>query len=237
MTLLLERRARVLLALGNRSDLAAITNPPIPSRLDQWLADSYTEVGMGYSFSEAELSITGQVVQGQDSYAFPDDARAILSNMFYRLDGTPVQPQVKDIQTIRQFQQNKQGPPSILGYFALQVFMRPTPDQTYNTVIDYWQKPQINNVLGDLGLTELNVPDDWLEIIDYGAMMRGHAELQEPEKAANLQQILYGTIDPNTHKTVGGMMAAKMTRRQAHAPVMDYGMRPSQAKRSYTVGK
>lgn len=234
MSTIADRRARVLLALGNRTDLSAITAPSVPSRLDQWISDSYTEIGMGYNFSEAELTFNGQVVQSQDSLAYPDDARAILSIMFYRQsDGTPVQPQVKDIQTIRQYSSTTKGPPSQLAYFALKVFMRPVPDQTYNYTLDFWQKPQIDNQAGDLGATELLVPDDWLEIIDYGAMMRGHAELQEPEKAQNLQNLLYGVLDPISGKTVGGLMAARMTRRQAQAPVMDYGIGPKQAQRGY----
>jgi len=223
----------VLLELGNRADLSTIVGG-LPSRIDRWLSDSYTEIGMGYDFAELELTIDGQVVQGQDSLAYPADARAVQSLNFYRLDGsaTSVQPFFKNIQYIRQFNPVNQGPPSNLAYFALTVIMRPVPDQTYNYTLDYWQKPQISNVAGDLGATVINVPDDWLEIVDYGAMMRGHAELQEAEKAQVLQNLLYGITLP-TGKAVPGLIAARMTRKQAQSPSMDYGIQPSQAKLSY----
>lgn len=244
--ILANRRAQVLTALGNRADLSVIQAGPIPSRIDNWLRNSYLEIGACFDFAEAEISATGQIIQGTDDpqVAFPNDARAIKSLVFYRLDGTVCAPEWKDITTIRMYNNQAQGPPSIMCVFGQGVIVRPKPDNTYNWVMDYWQAPQIIDsgiVLdgtqagpsGDIGQTVLKVPDDWLEVIDYGAMMRGYAELPGmQERAAQIQSLLYGVTLPQG-KTSPGLIAAKMTRRQAMAPTMDYGMVPKQARRSY----
>jgi hypothetical protein len=102
----------------------------------------------------------------------------------------------------------------------------------YNFTLDYWQKPQQDP--NDIGATELLVPDDWLEVVDLGAMMRGHISLGERDKAQEIQQLLFGFTVPTSGKFTPGLMATMYNRRQAEAPGMDYNIQPTQVKRSYT---
>jgi hypothetical protein len=80
----------------------------------------------------------------------------------------------------------------------------------------------------------LLVPDDWLEIIDLGAILRGHISLIERDKAQEIQQLLFGYTAQSTGKLVPGLIAINWTRQQAQAPQTDWGIQPRQTKRSYT---
>lgn len=244
--LLATRRARVKLMLGNRADISVLAGG-VPSRLDGWLRDTYIDIGMGFNFTQAQIPLTGQIPQATDTVVFPDDARQIDSIMFYRLDGTPIDPEWKDIKTIRQYNATTQGPPSVVALYGTNIYIRPVSDGTYNYILDYWQEPQIlDNTAqpgfvstgpGDLGGTIFNVPMDWLEIIDYQAALRGHSELQEPEKAQALQQLLYGVTIPTTGKVIPGLIATRSGRLQKQLKVADYGIAPKSARQSFTSVK
>lgn len=259
MDILANRRALVAVELGNRVDIQQLGVQGAPSRVDTWIWQSYLELGMGYNFAEAEVSSTGQWQAGQDSIPYPDEMRAIRAVGFYYPNGTALEIKWKDMQYLRRYPTTAAaipatnnpfpsvGPPSVIADFGQKIHVRPFCDSTiYNFVFDGWGKPQ--QIIGensvdpdytaagdaDIGATQLLVPDDWLEIIDYGAMMRGHASLGEVEKANALQQMLFGLTIPTTGKMVPGLITNKWTRRQAQAPTMDYGIRPSQTKRTYT---
>jgi hypothetical protein len=231
-----DRVPFVAVELGNRADLSAGT----PSRIENWLWQSYLNLGMSYKFHESEFTLDAQWQQGADSIDYPQDCRAILNVAFFRAqDGTAIKIQWKNIAYLRRYPtqgvtgSQQVGPPAIIASFNEQVFVRPLCDQqVYNVVIDFWQKP-VQDQSG-VGATELLVPDDFLEIVDMGAMMRGHASLGEVDRAQQLQQLLYGYTLPTSGKFVPGMIAQMYTRRQAEAPGMDYNIQPTSTKRSYT---
>jgi hypothetical protein len=223
-----DRRSFVQLELGNRADISSGT----PSRVDNWLWQSYLNIGMSIQFSEMEFTATSQFVQASDTIPFPDDARAIKSLVGYRSDGTALDIQIKDMKYIRRFNSKTQGPPDVIAFYNKIIYVRPIPDAIYDATIDYWQKPQQDP--NDLSTTELLVPDDWLEVIDMGAILRGHRSLLERDKAQEIQQLLFGFTVPLTGKMIPGLIAQMMTRRQAQSPMVDYGIEPSQTKRSYT---
>ena len=78
----------------------------------------------------------------------------------------------------------------------------------------------------------INLPDDWLEILDYEAQMRGFIDLQEPDKAAGVRQLLYG----NPKKPgMPGLIKQRLTRIQAEYENANYGIRPR--KQRYTFVK
>jgi hypothetical protein len=256
--ILANRRTLVGVELGNRADILTQGTAGAPSRVDNWLWQSYLNLAMSYKFDGLEQTVNGQWVQNQASIDYPPDVRRIDNISFYRKDGTALKINWKDIAYIRKYPDPSLslpspgnplpslGPPSIVCDFGQQIFVRPFCDSAgpYNFYLDYWQKPQ--QVVGgsatgytslgvaDIGATVFNVPDDWLEIIDYGAMMRGHASLGEVDKSQALQQLLFGFTIPTTNKFVPGIIAQMWTRRQAQAPMMDYNIQPRQPKRSYT---
>lgn len=242
-----DRRTFVQYELGNRADLSQAGVDGAPSRIDNWIWQSYLNLGMSYGFDESETTIQGQWQNGMNVISYPDDARAIKALTFYRQSGTVVRVNWKDIAYIRRYSIQQPGssnmlpsvgPPSVVADYANDIYVRPLCDQSiYNYYLDYWQKPQqaLGGTDGDNSIqdTELQVPEDWLEVIDMGAMMRGHISLGEKEKAGAIQQNLFGFTIPTTGKFVPGLIATMWTRRQAQAPFMDYGIQPRQAKRSY----
>lgn len=216
------------LALGNRGDILQ----GAPSRVTNWIKSSYIAFGMAYAFSELETSEDDQVdVSNDGELDYPDTARRINCITFYRPDGTALNPSLKDVNTIRQYNQTTPGPPAIVAFYGNKILFRPKADGLYSVKIDFWQKPQIEK---DVDSTDLLIPDDWLEVVSYSAQMRGFVSLMEPERAQAIQQLLYGSTVPTTGKFVPGLVHELWTRYQAQAPKMDYGIAPRQAKRSYT---
>jgi hypothetical protein len=99
---------------------------------------------------------------------------------------------------------------------------------------DSFDPPYCAQAPTDFGATRLLVGDDWLEIVELGAQLRGHINLGEPDKANSIQQLLFGFTQPQTGKQIPGLIAQALNRRQIMASRMDYNIRPRQPKRSYT---
>jgi len=240
---ILQRKINVAMKLGNRQDLLQ----PAPgsgfpySRISGWLRDAYIEVMSSRAFEYAEETLQFQTVQGQDSYVYPPNSRALKAISGYRSDGTPVQVSWKDIGYIRRYNigalttsQPLEGPPSIYTIFNNQIIFRPTPDnQPYTFYLDIWEWPDIQDD-ANLDTTVLQVPMDWLEIIDYLASVRGHAELGQADKCSEVMKLLYGYTDPSTGGRVAGMIERAQNRQQASSPWTDWGIQPSQPQQAYT---
>lgn len=255
--ILANHRAPVALELGNRADISL----GFPSRVDNWLWQSYLGFARTYEFSEAQVTVSGQWVTGMDFIQWPDDCRAIDSIKFYWPNGTSVRTRWKDMDYLRRYPTGPQtlttfafplvsiGPPAITAQHGNRIYVRPYADSVrYTYILDYFLVPQ--QIVGldsldpqypydaqtpaDIGATQLLVGDDWLEIVELGAEMRGHINLGEPDKAQAIQQLLYGFTLPQTGKQVPGLIAQALNRRQIMAPRMDYNIQPAQAKRSYT---
>lgn len=239
-----DRVARVAAVLGNRADLTSVVAPNAVSRVMGWIRDSYINLCMSYELETLEVSLSTTLAINSNSLSYPPDCRAIQSLTFSNPDGTTFQPDWKDLQYFRMFNQVNPGPPSIWTTQNQTIFFGPKADKQYNLIIDYLQLPQIldagGNVLDpsqstkDISTTPILLPYDWLEVLDYGAEMRGHAELLEREKAQQIQQLLFGFTIPLTNKFVPGLIGQIMTRRQAQAPLVDYGIQPRTPKRSFT---
>lgn len=253
-----NRRPYVASALGNRADISQLGTNGSPSRVDQWIWQSYLNLGMSYPFEDLEDSFTGQWSAGMDFIAYPPQARAIKSIAFYQQNGTAIRISWKDITYLRRYPaQNPSvpvtsglisvGPPSIVAPFGQNLYVRPYADSNiYNFIADLWSKPQqtvgqdntdppyASQGNADIGSTVIAVPDDWLEIVDIGAILRGHISLIERDKARELQELLFGFTMPETGKQIPGLIAKMWQRRQAQAPYTDYNIQPRQSKRSYT---
>ncbi len=225
MATISDRVSNVALELGNRSDLSA----GVPSRIVNWLLQSYTDLAYDYPFEDLQDFADLTTTSNQWFMDFDPTWRAINGITAYRLDGTPIPLDYKDIRYLRRYSETKTSIPSVWADYKNQIQFRPVSNGTYKFTIDVWLKPFIETVIAD---TTLHVPDDWLEIIDMGAILRGHRSLLERDKAREMQELLFGFNDPRTGRITPGLIHAKWTRRQAQAPMQDYGMRPK--VRSYT---
>jgi hypothetical protein len=257
--LLAYHRETVAIELGNRADILAFGANGGPSLVDGWLWRSYLGFARTYEFSEAQVTIQGQWLAGMSAIIWPDNCRAIDSIKFYWPNGTSVRTRWKDMDYLRRYPAGPPdistvtyplvsiGPPAITAQHGNLIYVRPYADQTvYTYILDYFQKPIL--VVGqssidppytavgseDIGATPFMVGDDWLEIIELGAELRGHINLGEPDKAQAIQQLLFGFTVPTTGKQVPGLIAQALNRRQIMASRMDYNIQPTQPKRDYT---
>ena len=235
MATIAQRTGDVALELGGRSDITAGS----PSRVDVWYKNSYISIAMGFNFEQLEDSVTEEM-SSTFQFAFPATARAINSLVFYDQNGGVTRPKFTDIESLRRsgdFAGVTSLPltPGVPGMYTLYegnlLFSPPFDAGPYQMVLDLWDKPVIANPVSN---TVINVPDDWLEAVDYGAIMRGHIFLGEPDKAMNVQRLLYGYTDPGSGKYIPGMLSNLQTRKQANAPARDYGLQPRGSRMSYT---
>jgi hypothetical protein len=202
-----------------------------PSRIDLWLRDAYINLGSGIPFPELEETLEFNTVQGQPVYAYPPGVRAVKALTLYRSDGTVITCETKDIKYIRRMNSINQGAPSIWCDFNNSIIFRPVPDANgpYLVTLDCWMKPVIED---PIETTPILLPDDWLEVLDYAACNRGHAELQEEDKAKSIQSLINGFTDP-TGKYTPGLINELQTRMQATAPYVDWGVQPQGKTQTY----
>lgn len=209
-----DRTAEVLLALGNRSDLT--------TRVYKWLWESYCEIAQGINFEEQEVQWDNFFQVGIDSYDYDVSWKAVKQIMRYNVDGKTGAVEVvkKDIRNINQMGKNP-GPPTIWAARNRQIIVRAIPDQNYAMHVEAWVKPQQDP--DAIQNTILLLPDDWLEVVDMGAILRGHMKLLERNKALEVRQILYG--DPK-HPADKGLIERKKLERQAGYQAEEWNIRP-----------
>jgi len=229
MTTIADRATEVLRMLGNRNDLG--------SRVNEWIRASYVELAMGFDFEELEETHNGttDAANNTDAYEYPEvslnnnnwEVRAVKSITLHGNNNNRVLPLVrKDIRWIDKLPLTY-GDPAIYCPFKNTIILRPAPSTDWTIRWRVWLKPLIvadNN--SDIGNTEILLPDDWLEIVDLSAAMRGHAALLERDKAAELMQLLYGSEDSRTGRRIPGLIKQKMLRKHAEVGLSEYGINP-----------
>lgn len=228
-----QRKVPVSMKLGNRADLLqpAAGSGASYSRISGWLRDAYIAVTAVRTFEQTEVTYNFTTTQGADTYQLPWQVRAMKSFEGYDSTGTPIHVSWKNMAYIRRYNPGTQPPstgtfqsrPSIYTIWGQSIVFRPTPDNAYTFYMDAWQRPQIT---GDVDSTPLLVPDEWLEVVDYEAAVRGNAELQQEDKSRNMQELLYGFTDPNTGRFVPGIIERMESREEASAPYVDWGIQP-----------
>src|SRR5437762_1570899 len=184
MSTILDRVERVRSMLGNRRDLDA--------RIVSWLRDSYIELGMGYPFEELEDSALVDVTPGVDKYEYPTTSvlngsdtvgfttRAIKSVTLMLGNGSTIPLRRRNIKFLDRYSSTP-GRPSIYAPYHNVIVIRPVPNaDPVKLLWRIWLKPKLEL---DTISTEILLPEDWLEVLDYMAAFRGHTELLERDKA------------------------------------------------------
>lgn len=204
--------------LGNRTDLN--------DRISNWLKLAYREIAMGYPLETLEETVTNYTVSGIDTYNYPDDARGLKALTL--MNGVQTISLVKkNIQVVRRYQIDTTGVPSIWAPFKNTFIMRATPNNSYELILDYWKKPAIGadeTVVATINACEIELPDDWFEILIQSATQKAHNDLQEADKAMAVRQLLNG--DPGNSKAFPGMIKEHMTRDASENVLSNYGLRP-----------
>src|SRR5215831_804099 len=202
--------------LGNRSD--------INTRISKWIAYGYRDIGHAIPFEELEETDYTLLVPNLGGYDYPIGARAIKSMTMGFPAGKPTSRRPlrkRNIKILDRYNLSTPGTPSIWAPFKNQFHVRPVPDQGYPLIIRFWKKVQLDQM--DINNTELLVPDDWVEIVQYQAQIRGFMGLLEFDKAAAVRTMLYGNPKQPDKP---GLLKQRLTRIQAEYMDADYGFRP-----------
>jgi hypothetical protein len=208
--------------LGGRSD----SN----DKISQWIAAGYRDIGTSIPLETLEASASILCVPGTQSYGYPSDARGIKDLTIQIPSQTQTSPTTansfrplykKNMSIVRRYATNTWGVPSIWAPFKNTIWLAPVPNQGYPLIVDYWQLVVLNST--DINNTQILVPDDWIEIIQYEAQMRGWIDLQEPDKAGAIRTLLNG----NPKKPgMPGLIKQRLTQIQSESSNASYGVRP-----------
>jgi hypothetical protein len=198
--------------------------------ISQWLLNGYRDIAHTIPFETLEdTQDPYPCVANFPTLDYPSNARAIKSITLGFPASTPTSERPlykRNKAIINRYASTPTGVPSIWAPYAYQIHLRMVPDDAYPLIVDFWRKvipdpEDINNTL-------IEVPDDWLEIVEYAAQERGWIDLQEYEKANAVHVFLWG--DPKMGKKNPGLVKQRLTRIQAEYENANYGMRPRLAR-------
>jgi hypothetical protein len=111
--------------------------------------------------------------------------------------------------------------------FGLAIGFNPPPNQNYQVqarvqrrhpIIDYFNTQNL------LGTTVLLLPNEWIEVLEWCAAMRGFMELLNYERANEIKTLLYG--DPAHPNDNPGLIASVKTKRRNEAWMQQQPLRP-----------
>lgn len=194
----------------------------------QWIADACLELSQSFPFQGLERTTTApvQMTNGQYQYPFstwinPADipvfgttANPKLIPSFFMFYNNPlVNPpnynpgiglMYKTIDSL-ELMFSTPGTPAYWSRYMNQIFIAPQPNQNYYSYMRYQVQHPFSNppVLTDTILLD----DDWREIIEYSAALRGAGDLRMLDYAQTYKQTLFG--DPNKPGDVGLITARK----------------------------
>ena len=221
MAIIADRVGIVASLLGGRTDIS--------TDISRWLANSYRDLANSIPFETLEIVTNGQCLVNIDTVDYPADARAIKALSLGVPVGSPTsfRPVYKrNVAITDRYAPTPTGVPSIWAPWAQQMILRQVPNDNYPLIIRYWQLVTLDPSAPTavINATPIKLPDDWLEIVDYGAQMRGYIDLQEADRANAIHVLLYG--DPGNRKKNPGLIKQRLTRIQPEYEDANYGMRP-----------
>jgi hypothetical protein len=112
------------------------------------------------------------------------------------------------------------GQPCKWYRFNNMIGFSPAPNQAYQVQARIYRAHPIVYTSCE---TTILLPQDWFEIIVYGAVMRGFIELLEYEKASKIRELLYG--DPKYPDRVG-LIESRKKRREKEAWRQQRALKP-----------
>jgi hypothetical protein len=103
----------------------------------------------------------------------------------------------------------------------------PPPNKNYQVQARIMRRHPITdyfNAVGALNSTVILMPNEWFEILEWSAAMRGFMELLEFEKASEIRTLLWG--DPEHPVNMPGLIAAVKTKRRQESWMQQQPLRP-----------
>jgi hypothetical protein len=103
----------------------------------------------------------------------------------------------------------------------------PPPNKNYQVQARIMRRHPITdyfNAAGQLNQTPILLPNEWYEVLEWAAAMRGFMELLEFEKASEIKTMLWG--DPAHPNDNPGLIASVKTKRRGEAWMQQQPLRP-----------
>jgi hypothetical protein len=195
----------------------------------QWIADAVLALSQSYPFQALQRTTAApvQMTTGQYQYPFSafvnaGDVAAPFTNenplmipsfyMFYNvpIPGVPgYNPGIgltyKTIDSL-ELMFSTPGTPAYWTRFSNNVFIAPQPNNTFYSYMRYQIRHPFPVPTGPTGITALletviQLPDEWREVIEYSAAMRGAGNLRMLDYATQYKNTLHG--DPKKPGDIG----------------------------------
>ena len=118
--------------------------------------------------------------------------------------------------------------------FGLSIGFTPPPNMNYQIQARIMRRHPITdyfNTNGLLNQTQILLPQEWFEVLEWAAAMRGFMELLNFERASEIKQMLWG--DPEHPNDNPGLIASVKTKRRAEGWMQQQPLRPIVHKYSY----
>lgn len=214
--------------LSNRGDVITLGK--------QWVVDAVLELSRDYPFQALERTTTTpvQLTNGVYEYALSTwlnagDTIANLVPSFYMFYNVPLagvpgyNPGIgltyKSIDSLELMFSTPGTPAYWSRYNNNRIFIAPQPNNTYYSYMRYQTQHPFNDpaLLAD----PILLPDEWHEIIEYSAAMRGAGNLRMLDYQQSYKAILFG--DPKKPGDVG-LISARVSQMEADT-VSNQGMR------------
>lgn len=237
MATIANLESEVILRVENRTSETA--------RADVWLRDSLIEIAGNpdYRDSFPELEVTGPLfnltggptgttVQEYAESNFIAVGDFDIKTLDFRIwIDFPTNQRSKKL-NMSNFQETDkfQSSPSLpvdWYRFGTNIGFEPTPDRNYQVqarlmrrhpIVDYF------NASGQLNTTTILLPNEWFEVLEWAAAMRGFMELLNFERASEIKTMLWG--DPAHPNDNPGLIASIKTKRRAEAWLEQQMLRP-----------
>lgn len=170
----------------NRSDV------DINASAVTWLVQAYTDIASRYPFVEFQRYFNRATVQGQREYPLPDGVRAVLAvtlqdTSITNSNGTPLTRRLKktSFREIVKANFNVASAPYRYARWNDKLFADPIPDRsTYNIIIYAWVYPATSA----LENTTVMLPPEWIEVMEWEAVWRGHNEQLDYDAARHVME-------------------------------------------------
>ena len=210
----------------------------------QWIADTVLEFSNSFPFQGLQRSTTNAVEMTSGVYQYPFstwvnagdiptpvnqyNANPKLVPSFFMFYESPLNPVTgynpgigltyKTIDAL-ELMFSTPGTPAYWSRYQNQVFIAPQPNQNFFSYMRY----QIQHAFSQpAALTDIiQLDDDWRELIEYGAALRGAGDLRMLDYANMYHNTLYG--DP-TKKGSMGLLSARVSQNENDI-VSNQGMR------------
>lgn len=201
----------------------------------QWIADSVIELSRDYPFEGLEDTSANFVQMTSGQYKYPlstwlnaPDVIANLVPSFYMFYNVPLvgvpgyNPGIgltyKSIDSL-ELMFSTPGTPAYWSRYNNFIYIAPQPNNTFYSYMRYQKQHPFTNPasLEDVIL----LPDEWREIIEYSASLRGAGNLRMLDYATSYKNTLFG--DPKKPGDVG-LIAARVSQMESDT-VSNQGMR------------